>query len=297
MLSASMGWYERVAWEYRLKCTARGYYRLGTGAPGERRPFRLLHKREDGPEERRPARVPGGGVAAGAGHPVAQADGRRPQRTPHTPGHVAPGDGARLPEGRPPEVGGLGSSAPRRGGSRSRVFDPSSSTTIVAGGGHRDEPDKLGGATRRRCWSASSGQPRRWPTTRRRRGPSWDCSPTARPSAPTGPWSSRPAPSRTISRWCSRPSPPSRRWSCRPCTRGWATTRAGSRWAPPLVIVTAMVDPELVAVIGTLKRRGHPIVVLYVAEGACPEMPEGVIVHELGEHLQRAEEASEFGPG
>ena len=64
-----------------------------------------------------------------------------------------------------------------------------------------------------------------------------------------------------------------------------------------LVIVTAMVRPDLASVILDLKERGHPVVVLYVGDEPCPDLPEGVLVHELGDHLKKMELASEFGPG
>ena len=64
-----------------------------------------------------------------------------------------------------------------------------------------------------------------------------------------------------------------------------------------LVLVVAFVPSELVEAIGTMKARGHPMVVLYVGDGPCPDMPEGVLVHELQDHFARLELAGEFGPG
>ncbi len=63
-----------------------------------------------------------------------------------------------------------------------------------------------------------------------------------------------------------------------------------------IVLVAAFVSPELVEAIGSLRRQGHRVVVLYVGDGHCPEMPPGVLVQELQEHLKRMELASEFGP-
>lgn len=63
-----------------------------------------------------------------------------------------------------------------------------------------------------------------------------------------------------------------------------------------LVIVAAVVDPKLSEVILEIKERGHPVVVLYVGEGRCPQMPEGVVVHELSDYFKRMELADEFGP-
>jgi uncharacterized protein (DUF58 family) len=61
-----------------------------------------------------------------------------------------------------------------------------------------------------------------------------------------------------------------------------------------LVIVSAFIPPDLVDVISNLKSHGHRIVVAYVGSDPCPRMPEGVTVHELAEHLERLEKASEY---
>ena len=53
-----------------------------------------------------------------------------------------------------------------------------------------------------------------------------------------------------------------------------------------LAVIVAFVQPELVEEIGNLKRQGYRLVVLYVGDGECPQMPEGVTVHELAGPLQ-----------
>ena len=63
-----------------------------------------------------------------------------------------------------------------------------------------------------------------------------------------------------------------------------------------IVLIAAFVSPRLVEVVGDLKRGGQKLVVVYVGDDPCPEMPEGVLVHEIGAHLSRMELASEFGP-
>ena len=64
-----------------------------------------------------------------------------------------------------------------------------------------------------------------------------------------------------------------------------------------IVLTAAFISSALVEVISDLKREGRQIVVVFVGDVACPEMPDGVLVHEIGEHLARMELASEFGPG
>lgn len=64
-----------------------------------------------------------------------------------------------------------------------------------------------------------------------------------------------------------------------------------------LVIIAAFVAEEMVDVVQTLKNNGYKIIVLYVGYDECREMPVGVTVHNLGEHLARLEREREFIPG
>jgi uncharacterized protein (DUF58 family) len=63
-----------------------------------------------------------------------------------------------------------------------------------------------------------------------------------------------------------------------------------------LVVITALVLPELVDAISNLKGCGYRIVVLYLGDEQCPELPDGVLVHELQDHFETMELAGEFGP-
>ena len=64
-----------------------------------------------------------------------------------------------------------------------------------------------------------------------------------------------------------------------------------------LVITAALITDEFVEVIRRLLQSGHKIVVLYVADGNCHEMPEGVILYEIGQYFQRMEMSGEFASG
>lgn len=63
-----------------------------------------------------------------------------------------------------------------------------------------------------------------------------------------------------------------------------------------IVIVTAFLPEEFAEVIRSLKTHGYQVVVVYVGDGDCPQLAEGVIVHELTEYFDRMELASEFSP-
>jgi uncharacterized repeat protein (TIGR01451 family) len=63
-----------------------------------------------------------------------------------------------------------------------------------------------------------------------------------------------------------------------------------------LVLVTAIMPPELVDATRSLRAQGHKIVVMHVGDEPLPQLPEGVIVHQLRDYFIRMEQASEFGP-
>ena len=64
-----------------------------------------------------------------------------------------------------------------------------------------------------------------------------------------------------------------------------------------IVVLAAFISSNLVEVIGDLSHNGHKMVVVYVGDSPCPDMPDGVLVHEIGEYLAEMELSDEFGPG
>lgn len=63
-----------------------------------------------------------------------------------------------------------------------------------------------------------------------------------------------------------------------------------------VVIVAAVVSPELAAVLGDLKARGFGVLVLHVGDPPCPAVPDGISVHEVKAHLVNLELADAFDP-
>ena len=87
----------------------------------------------------------------------------------------------------------------------------------------------------------------------------------------------------------------------RPMAMGqmWTQLAQNSRQFPlgaTLVLVTAFFQPEIAEVVRTLKARGYGLVVVHVGDGEWPEMPEGVIVHELRTYFEGIEYAGPFTP-
>ncbi len=63
-----------------------------------------------------------------------------------------------------------------------------------------------------------------------------------------------------------------------------------------LALVAAILSDELVDAVESLRRQGHGIVVLYVGDEDPPLMPEGVAMHDLRGFFESMEMAGEFGP-
>ncbi len=63
-----------------------------------------------------------------------------------------------------------------------------------------------------------------------------------------------------------------------------------------LVIIAAILTPDMMSVISDLRDKGRKIVVIFVGDSEPPDMPEGVLLHDLRRHFENMELASEFGP-
>ena len=293
MLSASMGWYERVAWEYRLKCTTRGYYHLGPARleSGDLFGFftseKTVSHRDDLivypevatlPELGIPSLRPMGDVRSGL--PI-----HRDTSRPATVRDYQSGDPLKWVDWK---------LSAKAGRFQVRVFDPSSSTTIVLVVAIETNPISWGGYSANlleRVIKVAASVASHAADEKHELGLFSNGSAIRADRPMVIPPSAEPDHLSIVLEALATITPV----VMSPIHKRLGDHARRFPMGSTLVIVTAMVDPELVGVIGTLKRRGHPVVLLYAAEGACPEMPEGVIVHELGERMRRAEEASEFG--
>ena len=64
-----------------------------------------------------------------------------------------------------------------------------------------------------------------------------------------------------------------------------------------IVLAAAIVSPELVEVLRTLKGRGFGVVMMYAGDQPCPPLPPGVAVHEVGAIFASEERSGEPVPG
>ena len=60
-----------------------------------------------------------------------------------------------------------------------------------------------------------------------------------------------------------------------------------------LVVCTSFIHEEFVATLSAVREQGFRIVVLYVGEGECPALHDGIIVHELRPYMDEMEAAGE----
>jgi uncharacterized protein (DUF58 family) len=60
-----------------------------------------------------------------------------------------------------------------------------------------------------------------------------------------------------------------------------------------LVVCTSFLPPEFVDTLNELRSRGFRIVVMYVGSEKCPSLENGIVVHEMREHLDTLEAVGE----
>ena len=63
-----------------------------------------------------------------------------------------------------------------------------------------------------------------------------------------------------------------------------------------LVVIAAILTDDMMLVISDLRAKGHRMVVIFVGDTDPPDMPEGVLLHDLRRYFENLELASEFGP-
>lgn len=285
--STSMGWYERIHWDYRLKCTRRGLYGLGPAQIESGDPFGFLHSRKIEPpldtllvyprvfpleELGIPAARPLGEVRGGVRifQDLSRPSGLRDYQ-----------------QGDPLKIVDWKATAKTQS-LQVRTFEPSTSVNIIL---------VVAVDTSEPYWAAYEPEVLERVITAAASAAAY----AAEREYTMGLFSN------DMPVIAERPMVvlPSRgRDQLGVILGALATTRVvalgpmasllaqHSRRFPmgaTLVVATASVPPELVDTLNDLKRRAYEIVVLYVGEGPCPEMAEGVLVHEVRDHLVRLE--------
>ncbi len=290
--SSSMAWYERIHWDYRLKCTRRGLYRLGPAHLESGDPFGFLQSRRTDPPVDSliiyPRVIPLEELDMPSARPLGDVHGgMRIMQDPSRPSGIRDYE-----RGDPLKIVDWKATA-RMQGLQVRTFEPSSSTTVILVVAVDTtepywasyDPDALERVITAAASVASYAVERQYVV-----GLFTNDMPIME----------------------GRPFvvPPSRgRDHISVLLGALATVRlyalaamAGqlaqhSRRFPAgatLVVATAFLPPEFVDTLADLKSRGYKIVVLYVGEAPCPELAEGVLVYELQGLLIERQEESEL---
>lgn len=89
--------------------------------------------------------------------------------------------------------------------------------------------------------------------------------------------------------------------SIRPLPMGSMAAQLGDEWrrfpmGATVVVVVSLVSEEMQDALRNMKSHGYMPVVIYVGDGTCPPMPDGVIVHDIGNAFQDIEFSQRFTP-
>ena len=87
--------------------------------------------------------------------------------------------------------------------------------------------------------------------------------------------------------------------SIRPLPVGLMAAQLGDQWrAFPLgatvVVIVSLVSDDMPAVLLNMRERGYKPVLIYVGDGECPPLPEGVLLYEIGDALEGLEFREQF---
>lgn len=87
----------------------------------------------------------------------------------------------------------------------------------------------------------------------------------------------------------------------RPIAMGPMDAQLSDNWqqfplGSTMVVVSGYISEDMADVLRRAKASGYRIVVLYVGDDECPQMADGVVVHHLNDHFARMELEDEFAP-
>ncbi len=292
--ATSMGWYERISWEYRLSCSERGFFRIGPARVESGDPFGFYSSEMEVPDQDYvlvyPRVVPLPELGLPERRPLGEASGGiRIFQDPSMPSGIRD-----YQQGDPLKIVDWKASA-KHAGLRVRTFEPSSKITLVmvvvvettARYWEGYSPVHLENVITTAASIASYAAERQYSLGMFSNGTPilserpMKISPSAAPEQLTLILEAL----ATVRPLAMGPMPAQLAEHARRFPTG-AT----------LVVIAALVQPELVEVIGSLKRQGYRLVVLYLGDGECPRMPEGVPVHELQNYFTRIGLTSDYGP-
>lgn len=293
--STSMRWYEKLNWEYRLRCTQRGIYRIGPARIESGDPFGFLRTRKS--EERvdsllvYPRVVPLEQLGIPSARPLGETRGGLPIF--EDPSRVS---GLRdYQRGDPIKIMDWKQSAKLRR-LMVRTYAPSTSVTVVlvvavdttAPYWAEYPPEDLERVLTAAASVASHSADRQYIL---------GLFTNDMPIPPNRPLTVPPARGRDQLDRVLSALATVRLFAFGPMAERLAEHSGRFPMGATLVVSTAFLPPEFVTILRDLKRRGYKIVVTYVGADPCPDLGEGILVYQLREHLTELEEAGELLAG
>lgn len=82
--------------------------------------------------------------------------------------------------------------------------------------------------------------------------------------------------------------------SIRPLPMGSMASQLGQQWrrlplGATVVLVISLVADELPHILENMRAHGYKVVVVYVGDAPCPQMPDGVLLYEIGDSFESLE--------
>ena len=289
--STSMSWYERISWSYTLQCKERGMYRIGPAQIESGDPFGFLHTRTTAPHQDSilvyPRIIPLDELGIPAARPLGEARGgiRMFQDLSRPMGlrDYQQGDSLKIVDWKATAKAQM---------LQVRTFEPSSTFTVIL---------VVAVDTTSPHWASYAPEDLERVVTIAASMAAYAAErqyiiglfSNDMPISPSMPMTVRPG---------RGPDQLAEILGALATTRFYAFGPMSSQLAEhgrrfPLgatvVVVTAFLPREFVDTLSVLKHHGHRIVVMYVGEQDCPDMPDGMLVYHLRDHLLELEEARE----
>ena len=289
----SMGWYERIRWEYEVKCTKRGHYRMGPATLESGDPFGFVRTQKRQHHYSNilvlPKVVPLIDLGLPAVRPLGEVRG----------GDRIYEDVTRPAGLRDYQKGDALTRIDWKATARNqkllvRTFDPSSTVNVIIAVAvdttepfwRLDAPDEL-----ERVITVAASVADHVAELDYTFGVfANDMAVKVRRSMKVPPSQGRDQLGEVMSALATTPP-----MASGPMSRHLAEHGPRFPFGTTIVLCTALIDDEMVATLDDLDRGGAKIVVMYVGKAEPPEMPPRVKIHSLRKHIDTMKAAGTFG--
>ena len=289
--STSMAWYERIRWNYRLRCNERGLYQIGPALIESGDPFGFLRSRKGEPLTHSiivyPRVYPLDELGIPGARPLGEVRGG--MRIYHDPTRPA---GIREYESGDPLKTVDWKATAKAQELRVRTYEPSTSFTVILvvavdtaipywGPYSREDLERVIAAA---ASVASYGADREY---------TLGLFANDMPMLEHKLMNVAPSRGRDLQGLILNALAAIRPYAIGPMSTILAQHYKRFPFGSTLVVTTALMHREFVSTLAELKRQGFKIVVLYVGEERLPELPEGILIYDIRERLLDLERASD----